>query len=331
MSLLSELRQHPAATLALRKSIQTGCNGALTRLEGMYALGNIDRVIFTGVSSGFASALGAVSLLHSAGMPALAVESPALLERERTLITQRTMVIAVSCGPDEWETTKLCTAMQNHPGLVTVAASRSPISELGALRFHLEDGGTGTLPTTAYTNACAMVLAMAVTLTQGVQAAVTVLGERLEWYAYIQEGCVKAGMAKTRDVAAMVEKLPFVYFAASDLSYGSAREAARLMQACAPFEAGVLSLREVLQHKNPGCVVFFDFTLACRADIDRAEEQVRAAGGKTVLITNRDLAQMENRKVIRMGVRDVEAAAMCETVPVEMLAAYFKDGNENFV
>jgi len=328
MSLLSEVQRHPDATLRFCAEM-TG-SGALHALEAMYASGRFSRVIITGTASGLNACEAAITLLREGGICTILADSANLRSREASIVTEDSLIIAVSCSPAEWDTTKLCLDLQEHPGLVTVFSSRSLIGSYGRVRIALMDGETGQLPLTAYTNACTAMWAVTETLLHGADAALAWLGERLSWYAYIQEGFVLSGMRKTLKLAELLQDVKQVTVVSSGLSAGSARQAAWLLGETAPFDTKVVSLDDFLQNPECECALFFDLTERDRVLLEKAEAQVRSLGGRTAIITNRDMADLSDRVSLRMGTKNTPAGPMCEIIPVEMLAAFYTDGREVF-
>ena len=328
MSLLQEIQRHPDATVRFSKEMQR-C-GAYGELEALYASGAFSRVILTGTASGLFACEAACSLLRQAGIPAYLADAADLRGREAALITDDSLIFAVICSSGEWDTAKLCLDLQKHPGLVTFHACRSTVSRCGRVRISLADGSSCLTPVTAYTNACAALWAAVHTLTRGAKSALRDLGERLAWYGYIQEGYAFSGMSKTMEIAGFLQGVKQVTLVASDLSSGTAKQAALLLRETAPFGTGCASLREFIREPHPECAVFFDFSENERELVERMEEWARDRGCRTVIVTNRDLPRLSRRVSARMGSRDPEASPLCAIVPMEMLAAFYADGRDVF-
>ena len=313
MTLLEEIRGRVAAMNRLCTFVKNGCDGMTAALEAYLRQNSFRRYLFAGTGSGLAACALPVAYLRSLGYDAQAAEADSVKE-----LPEGTLLVAAYCSDMEAPVRALLNRFRGG-AVVAVAAEATPASTLCGMTFSVKDGVAGTFPIAAFANVCAMLYEVAILIT-GDRAGADSLAEKLEWYAYITEGSAVSGHGLARAFRKYLDDVKTVAFAGDGADCAGREECVLLFKNKTSLTPSAISLCDAAAAETDA-VVLFDFDPALRETVDHADETLRAAGKKTVYITNRDLPTLPHRLILRLGVRDPFAAPLCETVMPELFCA----------
>ena len=334
MTARNEIRRLPAAIWSLTAAVNGGWNGAVSGLRTLAPTAHRG-ILLTGTASGYDAAIAGAYMFRRAGISARASDARLLLAGELPMPDTEDLVIAVSCSDDTSDTQALCWALRNHPCLVTLADSGTPVSEYGAVRLDLNAEKDTVVPITTYSNACAALWIIARLFAGDTDAEITALCDRISAYSYTQEAVSVSGAAVTLRMQEHLEPGDKVVIAFPS-DYPGGEHLRRLLRPFTLREDGpgqvLLCTPDALPALDRHTLVLLpDYLPEFRNAVDAAEETSLRAGARTLLLTNRDLASGSGRLSIRLGCRTAEGAILCQPVPVEMLCALWMDSREGFL
>lgn len=113
---LTEINEQPQA---LKKTVAwTGSKQgteAMQHIRAAWMSGKYDKVVFTGMGSSFFLSHAAALLLSGAAIPAFAVNAGEMLHFQRPLLTDKTLLVAISQSGESYEVVELLKEMSGQP------------------------------------------------------------------------------------------------------------------------------------------------------------------------------------------------------------------------
>ncbi len=329
-SLLDEIVQQPAALSMARKYYTSPGAISLRKLKSL-AAPKPAAVIITGMGSSLNAAYPAQAFLTGVGIRAILWETAELLHQHVKILSRSTVLVVVSQSGETAEVVNLIGRIPKKVPLVAVCnVERSALARRADLLLPMMAGGQATVSTKTYTNAVAVLMYLAFALARKNHAPLT---QTLIRAIEAQERIIETRNDLLPPVVEFFNHPPYVVLMARGADLCSAYQGALTLKevvrlAAEPMSAGQFRHGPIeIIHPDHRYVLFAHNnpspgkTGARPSDLLlRLAQDIRAHGGRVLLIADRAVEAAPNLRLIRAEPISLGLGTLVDTLIIQLLA-----------
>jgi glucosamine--fructose-6-phosphate aminotransferase (isomerizing) len=320
-NLMDEIYQQPAALSGLRKYYSSPGVIPAKALRQQVSQWP-PTVVFTGMGSSLFAASPAQAFLSSVGIRSIAWETAELLHHHLKFLGPDTLLVIVSQSGETVEVVRLLESLPRKMGFVAIAnVEGSTLARGASVSLPMMAGHQSSVSTKTYTCAVAVLMYLAFVLArQPVEALTQALKEAI----HEMENLLDRADDLIPPAAEFFGRPPYVALMARGADLSSAHQGALMFKEVVRLGAEGMSAGQFrhgpIEIINPihRYIVFAREGKTAKL-LTRLADDIRANGGRVVLITDQSFADVTNLRPVRVAPTPLYLGTLVDSVYIQLL------------